>query len=192
MPSDLRNDLMRRMLSLKPMVEDAMSIIEKTMHEDFMINFARNLASDTYPRIADIINKMERGHMEESLKNLSESRPKSAEVLKELLFTFDDIVNLSSKARMIIFDQVPTERIVTALKGTDTNFRELILSSLASRTRRARRARTCDRHSVRTSAKSWRRGGRSPISRSKWPGEGKSSSIRSRRISWYLPKDPLN
>ena len=65
LPSNLRNDLMRRMLSLKPIVEEAMSIIEKTLHEDFMINFARNLGADTYARMADIINKMERGHMED-------------------------------------------------------------------------------------------------------------------------------
>jgi flagellar motor switch protein FliG len=136
LPGDIRHDLMRRMLSLKPVVEEAMSIIEKTMHEDFMINFARNLASDTYPRMADIINKMERAQMEESLQKLAESRPKSAEILKGMLFTFDDIVNLTSKARMLIFDQVPTDRVVTALKGTDSTFRELILSSLASRTRR--------------------------------------------------------
>jgi flagellar motor switch protein FliG len=53
-----------------------------------------------------------------------------------MLFTFDDIVNLTPKARMQIFDQVPTDRVVTALKGTEASFRELILSSLASRTRR--------------------------------------------------------
>ncbi|MGP9813381.1 flagellar motor switch protein FliG [Rhodopseudomonas sp. NSM] len=136
LPGDIRHGLMRRMLSLKPVVEDAMSIIEKTMHEDFMINFERNLAADTYPRMADIINKMERAQMEESLKSLAESRPKSAEILKGMLFTFDDIVNLTPKARMLIFDQVPTDRVVTALKGADATFRELILSSLASRTRR--------------------------------------------------------
>ena len=53
-----------------------------------------------------------------------------------MLFTFDDIVNLTAKARMLIFDQVPTDRVVTALKGTDSSFRELILASLASRTKR--------------------------------------------------------
>jgi flagellar motor switch protein FliG len=53
-----------------------------------------------------------------------------------MLFTFDDLVNLSSKARMLIFDQIATDRIVTALKGADSSFRELLLSSLASRTRR--------------------------------------------------------
>ena len=101
-----------------------------------MINFARNMASDTYPRMADIINKMERAQMEESLKSLTESRPKSAEILKSMLFTFDDIVKLTAKARMLIFDQVPTDRTVLALKGSEPAFRELILSSLAGRTRR--------------------------------------------------------
>ena len=136
LPSSLRNELMRRVLSLKPIVDDAMRIVEKTLHEDLTLNFARNLGADTYARVADIINKMERGHIEDMLKSLSEKRPKSAEVLKELLFTFDDVVNLTPKARTMIFDQVPSDRIVVALKGADRKFRDLILSSLASRVRR--------------------------------------------------------
>jgi len=79
---------------------------------------------------------MERGHIEDILKSLSEKRPKSAEVLKELLFTFDDVVNLTPMARTMIFDKVPPDRIVVALKGTDRNFRDVILSSVASRVRR--------------------------------------------------------
>ena len=74
--------------------------------------------------------------MEDVLQSLSESRPKEAEVLKGLLFTFDDIVNLSQKARSVLFDQVPTERVVLALKGTDPEFRDLVLSSLAARAKR--------------------------------------------------------
>lgn len=136
LPSSLRNELMRRVLSLKPIVDDAMKVLEKTLHEDLTLNFARNLGADTYARVADIINKMERGHIEDMLKSLSEKRPKSAEVLKELLFTFDDVIHLTPKARTMIFDQVPTDRIVIALKGTDKHFRELILSSVASRVRR--------------------------------------------------------
>jgi len=136
MPPAVRNSLTRRMLTLKPIVEEAMRIVDKTLHEDFMLNFARNMGADTYTRMADIINKMERGHMEETLANLSESRPKVAEVLKSLLFTFDDIANISPRARMAIFDKVPAERIVVALKGTGPAFRDLILSSLASRSRR--------------------------------------------------------
>lgn len=136
LPHDLRNGLMRRMLTFKPIVDETMRIIEKTIHEDFMINFSRNMGADTHAKMADIINKMERDHMEEVLQSLTEVRPKSAEILKGLLFTFDDIVNLAPRARTALFDQIPNDRVVLALKGTDDAFRNIILSSLASRVRR--------------------------------------------------------
>jgi flagellar motor switch protein FliG len=132
----LRHELMRRMLNLKPVVEDTTAIVEKTLHEDFMLNFARNMGADTHAKMADILNKMEREHMEDALAGIQKVRPESAELLKGLLFTFDDIVNLSPRARQSIFDQIPTERVVLALKGTDAEFRNLILSSLAARARR--------------------------------------------------------
>jgi flagellar motor switch protein FliG len=136
LPRELRNSVMRRMLSLKPVTEPPLRILEAAMQEDLLVNAARNTNSDSHSRIADIINKMERNHMEDVLQSLTEERPKEAEVLKGLLFTFDDIVNLSQKARSVLFDQVPTERVVLALKGTEAEFRELVLSSLAARAKR--------------------------------------------------------
>ncbi|MEP0233463.1 flagellar motor switch protein FliG [Roseibium sp.] len=132
----LRNQLVRRMLSIKAVVPEIMREIEKTMHEDFMLNLSGTLEADSYARMADILNKMDRDHMEDALENLNDVRPKTAELLKGLLFTFDDIVNLNARTRMAIFDQIPTDRIVMALKGTDATFREVILSSLTSRARR--------------------------------------------------------
>ncbi|WP_153772087.1 flagellar motor switch protein FliG [Labrenzia sp. CE80] len=132
----LRNQLVRRMLSIKAVVPEIMREIEKTMHEDFMLNLSGTLEADSYARMADILNKMDRDHMEDALENLNDVRPKTAELLKGLLFTFDDIINLNARTRMAIFDQIPTDRIVMALKGTDANFREVILSSLTSRARR--------------------------------------------------------
>jgi len=133
---DMRNQLVRRMLSIKPVVPEIMRDVERTMHEDFMLNLSGNLEADSHARMADILNKMDRDHMEDALDNLNEVRPKTAELLKGLLFTFDDIINLNARTRMAIFDQVPTDKIVMALKGTDAGFREVILSSLTSRARR--------------------------------------------------------
>ncbi|MEW5422238.1 flagellar motor switch protein FliG [Amorphus sp. 3PC139-8] len=136
LPSELRSDLTRRMLTFKPIVDETMQIIEKTIHEDFMMNFSRNAGSDTHARMADIINKMERDQMEEVLEDLAQSKPKSAEILKGLLFTFDDIIRLTPRARTTLFDQVPNEKVVVALKGANPEFRDIILQSLASRVRR--------------------------------------------------------
>ncbi|MFC5083144.1 flagellar motor switch protein FliG [Microvirga arabica] len=136
LPQPLRNNLMRRMLSMKPIVDETMKNIEKTLHEDFMANFSKNAGADTHAKIADIINKMERDHMEDVLTNLSTVRPKSAEILRGLLFTFDDIVKLTPKDRTTLFDQVPPDRVVLALKGTNDEFRKVVLSALSSRVRR--------------------------------------------------------
>lgn len=136
LPADFSHSIMRRMLTFKPIVDDTMRIIEKTIHEDFMINVSRNAGADTHARMADIINKMERNRMEEVLENLSKSRPKSAEILKGLLFTFDDIVHLTPRARTTLFDQVTNERLILALKGTDKALRNVVLGALASRVRR--------------------------------------------------------
>ncbi|WP_298966152.1 flagellar motor switch protein FliG [uncultured Methylobacterium sp.] len=136
LPQPLRNSLMRRMLTFKPIVEETLRAIEKTLHEDFMANFSRNSGADTHAKMADIINKMEREQIDEVLTSLAESRPKSAEILKDLLFTFDDIVKLAPRARTALFDAVPNDRLVLALKGTDAEFRNLILGALSARVRR--------------------------------------------------------
>jgi flagellar motor switch protein FliG len=136
LPRELRNELLRRMIGLKPVVESTMRLIEMTLHEDLLLALARNSGPDLNTRMADIINKMERDQMEDVLQSLSDSRPKVAETLKSLLFTFDDLTKLTAQARTTLLDQIPTERVVLSLKGTDAAFRDIILSSLASRARR--------------------------------------------------------
>jgi flagellar motor switch protein FliG len=136
LPAPLRNGVMRRMLTFKPIVDGTMKMIEQTMHEDFMINQARNSGADTHARMADIINKMERQGMEEVLDSLAQSRPKSAEILKSLLFTFDDIINMTPRARTALFDQIPPDRIILALKGTSGTLRNVVLGAITARTRR--------------------------------------------------------
>jgi len=136
LPRELRNELMRRMVSMAMVMEPAARILESVLQEDLLVNVSRNNRSTHNARMADIINKMEREQMEDVLSTLAESRPKVAETLRGLLFTFDDITKLPAKSRMILFDLIPTERIVLALKGTEANFRDIILSTLSARARR--------------------------------------------------------
>jgi flagellar motor switch protein FliG len=136
LPREFRNEIMRRMVGIALVSEPAMRIIESTLQEDLLVNMARNNRTAHNGRMADIINKMEREQMEDVLQSLAEARPKVAEVLRGLLFTFDDIIKLPAKSRLALFDQIPTERVVLALKGTDAGFRNAILSTLSSRARR--------------------------------------------------------
>lgn len=133
---DLRNELMRRMLNIAPVSDFAARIIQSQLQEDLVSNISRNSSSGQHQRLADIINKLERDKMDDVMQSLAASRPKAAEVLRQLMFTFDDIIKLNPRARSVLFDKIPTELVVLALKGTDSAFRDTILSSLAARARR--------------------------------------------------------
>jgi flagellar motor switch protein FliG len=136
LPGELRNEIMRRMLNIAPVTDSAVRIIQRQLQEDLVSNISRQSGSGQHARLADIINKMERDKMDDVMQSLAAARPKAAEVLRKLMFTFDDIIKLNPRARAVLFDKIPSELVVLALKGTDTSFRDSILSSLAARARR--------------------------------------------------------
>jgi flagellar motor switch protein FliG len=144
LPQDLRNQVMRRMLSARPVPDVAQSILDSALPED-LFGHASGAAGETQARVANVMNKMERDLTDEMLRSLEETRPAEAKALKGLLFSFAEIVKLAPKARMVLFDQIPAEKIVLALSGTDAEFREVVLSSLASRARRMAEAELNER-----------------------------------------------
>lgn len=136
LPNELRKDLMRRMLTIKAVLDLPQHILEKSLNDELLHNASRASGQDIHARIADIINRMKREHMDEVFQALTEYRPKEAEKVKGLLFTFDDIIKLRPDAVAKLFDQIPAERVILALKGADKKLSELILSALGARARR--------------------------------------------------------
>jgi flagellar motor switch protein FliG len=136
LPRDFRNQLMRRMLVLEPVDETALRSIEGVLQEDLLASAGRLTSANPHSRMAEILNKLEPDQAEDVVESLAATRPKEAEMLRRLLFSFDDMLKLSAKARAIVFDRIPTERVVLALRGTDPTFRDAVLSSLTSRARR--------------------------------------------------------
>jgi flagellar motor switch protein FliG len=132
LPLEMRNGLMRRMLSIKHVAEPALNAIAAALRETLLAA----PPSETRMGIADILNRLDKTQTEEILKSLGELRPEDAKALKKLLFTFEDLTILPQRARTVVFDQVPIERLVLSLRGTDAEFQSAILSSLASRSKR--------------------------------------------------------
>jgi flagellar motor switch protein FliG len=136
LPRDFRNDAMRRMLSLEPVQDSTLRSIEGVLQEDLINAAARHSGPSAHSRMANIINQLDPEAMEDVLQSLALARPKEVEILRKLLFSFDDMLKLSVKARATLFDKIPTERVVLALRGTQAEFRDGVLSSLTSRARR--------------------------------------------------------
>ena len=70
------------------------------------------------------------------MRALEQVRPKDAAIVKTMLFSFNDLPRLSERARALLFDRASIDIVVMALRGTDADFRDTVLSSMPSRGRR--------------------------------------------------------
>jgi flagellar motor switch protein FliG len=136
LPAPLRNEIMRRMLALKIVLEKPIQILEGAVKEELLYKSAKNTGPTIHARLADIINKMERKQMDEILTDLEQHRPKEAELVRSLLFTFDDLAKLSQPALVTLFDGIPADRTITALFGAEPRMIDMILEATPTRARR--------------------------------------------------------
>ncbi len=134
LPADMRNSLLIRMLAIKTVAPDALEILEATLREDLIS--LRSPAAGAHSGIAEILNRLDKAHFDSALQHLSATRPADVEVMRAMLFSFDDLAALPPRALMLVFNQVPPERLVLALRGTEPDFQDAVLAGLAARTRR--------------------------------------------------------
>ena len=87
-------------------------------------------------RLAGIINGLDQEDAEDAMRALEQARPKDAAIVKTMLFSFNDLPRLSERARALLFDRASIDIVVMALRGTDADFRDSVLSSMPSRGRR--------------------------------------------------------
>ena len=135
-PAELRNEIVRRMVAIKPVSAEPLRVVEETLQVDLLQKAARSGSSDAHARLAEIMNKLERQQMNDILDSLMQHRPKEARRVKKLLFTFEDIAQMTAANRGKLVDQIPTERTMLALRGADATLQDIILSCLSGRSRR--------------------------------------------------------
>ncbi len=133
---EVRNEIMRRMLSIKQIMDPALRLLESTLRDDLLRTIARRAGGDVHSKIATIINKMDREQIEQILRTLAESRPKEAQAIKGLLFRFEDLAKLTPSDRTKLLDALTPDRITLALVGVDDELKNLVLSSVPGRARR--------------------------------------------------------
>ncbi|MGO4870864.1 MAG: flagellar motor switch protein FliG [Roseiarcus sp.] len=136
LPREARNEVLCAMISRPMLSEEAQRAIEDAVREDLTTLSARASGLDNHSRIAEIINNLEPLEARDVMQSLAAARPKEAKIVMKMLFSFDDLPRLSPRARATLFDKLPTEVVVLALRGTDAEFRDVALSSMASRARR--------------------------------------------------------
>jgi flagellar motor switch protein FliG len=136
LPRDLRNQVLCQLIAAPVIAPAVLPAFESALRANLLGGAPRASGDDHRARIAEIINGLTPADAEDAMRMLLVERPQDAEAVRALLFSFTDLPKLPQRARALLFDKVPTEIVVLALRGTDVEFREPVLSAMASRSRR--------------------------------------------------------
>jgi flagellar motor switch protein FliG len=136
LPRDRRNAALCGLVSSLVVTPLAAQLIEEAVGS--ALKQAPKGAADVEgrSRLAGIINGLDAPEAEDAMRALEQASPKEAAIVKGMLFSFNDLPRLSERARALLFDRASIDIVVMALRGTDTDFRNTVLSSMPSRGRR--------------------------------------------------------
>lgn len=136
LPRDRRNAALCGLVTPRDITPLAAQLVEKAIRDLLEAAKAPTVAADGRERIAGIINNLDPNDAADVMRAIGEARPNDAAAIKRMLFSFQDLPALSERARALLFDRAPMEVVVMALRGTDHEFRNAVLSSMPSRGRR--------------------------------------------------------
>jgi flagellar motor switch protein FliG len=137
LPRALSKDVVSRMLGLRPVLERPLVLLEISFLQDLLLNRRRDSDVPTHTRLAEVINKMDRKLMEECLQAVAAYNEKDADLIRQQLFTFEDLAKLTEASLVAVFDTIPADAVIKALYGVPKPFQERLLEAVPSRARRA-------------------------------------------------------
>lgn len=133
LPEPFAMEVIQRMLRMESVQKEVLEDVEKTLRTEFMNNLARSTKRDSHEVMAEIFNNLDRANEARFMKALEEQTPESAERIRGLMFTFDDLIKLDSSSIQSLIRAVDKEKLPLALKGAAETVRDLFFSNMSER-----------------------------------------------------------
>ena len=133
LPENFALEVIHRMIRMEAVQKDILDEVEKTLRQEFMTNLARTQRRDSHELIAEIFNNMDRTAETRFLEELEKSAPESAEKIRSLMFTFEDLSNLDPSGVQTLIRAVDKDKLPIALKGATETIRDLFFSNMSER-----------------------------------------------------------
>ena len=133
LPENFSLEVIMRMLRMEPVQKEILDHVERTLRSEFMTNLASATRRDSHELMADIFNNLDRNTENRFMTALEERNREAAERIKQLMFTFDDLVRLDAGGIQALLRQVEKDQLAMALKGASDDVKELFFSNMSER-----------------------------------------------------------
>jgi len=133
LPENFAMETIMRMLRMESVQKEVLDGVEKTLRTEFMTNLAKTQRRDSHELMADIFNNLDRNAENRFMSALEERNRESAEKIKALMFTFEDLVRLDAGGIQTLLRRVEKDKLGVALKGGSDAIKELFFKNMSER-----------------------------------------------------------
>ncbi len=133
LPENFAMEVIMRMLRMEAVQKEVLDGVEKTLRTEFMSNLARTQRRDAHEMMADIFNNLDRNAENRFMSALEERNRESAEKIKALMFTFEDLVRIDAAGIQTLLRQVEKDKLGMALKGASDAIKDLFFKNMSER-----------------------------------------------------------
>jgi flagellar motor switch protein FliG len=133
LPEEFALEVVQRMLRMESVQKDILDKVEQTLRIEFMSNLARTAKRDAHEHMAEIFNNFDRQTETRFITALEERSRDSAERIKALMFTFEDLGKLDPGSIQTLLRNVEKDKLGLALKGATDSLRDVFFSNMSER-----------------------------------------------------------
>ncbi|MCQ9156270.1 flagellar motor switch protein FliG [Acidomonas methanolica] len=132
-PQKFAMEVIDRIIHMESVPQKVIQSLEDTLCKEFMRNTISFQKNDSYGKMAEIFNTMERKHENRLLESLKEYSSDDAEKIKFLMFTFDDLKLLNEEDMALVISKVDRLELACALKGCSNDLRDQFFKCMSER-----------------------------------------------------------
>jgi flagellar motor switch protein FliG len=134
LPEESRGDLMLRVATLEGIQPAALAELDQVMERQFQGSGPAHAAGFGGPKaVADILNVLGPKAEPPIMGEISAADEELGARIQDLMYTFDDLVGLEDRGMQELLRQVPSDKLLLALKAVDDTLKEKIFKNMSQR-----------------------------------------------------------
>ncbi|WP_202594223.1 flagellar motor switch protein FliG [Frateuria defendens] len=135
LPQRVRSDAVMRIATLDGVQPHALNELDEIMERQFNGNTNKLKSANVggLKAAASILNAMETSREAELMAAIRNQDANLGGRIEELMFVFDDLAEIDDRSMQALLREVPSARLVVALKGAEPAVRERIFANMSKR-----------------------------------------------------------
>ena len=136
-PARLRSDVLMRIATLDTIHPNALQELDEILERQFAGDSSKASVVGGLKRAADILNYMDSASENAILEEIRDHDPNLSVQIQELMFTFENLLEIDDRSMQRLLRELPREMLVVALKGATAEIKQHFFRNMSKGAREA-------------------------------------------------------